>query len=136
MPFPIQRIVKVIDGKVSLEVHADEGVVLLVTADLVPRKRSAKANRYWWSALMGALSEYTGDTPSGCHEWLVRRLRPVERTDPLTGEVFQSRARTSEMNSAEFAELCIEAQEICEKVVGLERISPEHYWNSLGGQTE
>jgi hypothetical protein len=125
-----ERIAKVKDGKVTVDVAKPDGYEVMVTVETVPKPRSLRANRYWWGALMRALSDYTGDKPKECHEWIVRRLRPKELTDPITGEVFMGRASTSEMTSSEFAELCIEVQEICSKI-GLPNISPEHYWNSL-----
>jgi len=79
---------------------------------------------------MRALSDYTGDDKDYCHEWVVHRLAPKEYIDPTTGETFMGREKTSEMTSGEFAELCIKAQELCEKL-GLQRISPEDYWESL-----
>lgn len=128
--FYLEKIVKVKDGLITLPVRIEDGRAMLVTVGDVPRPRSLKANRYWWAALMRALADYTGDTEENCHEWLVLQLAPMEIVDPITGEIKTVRKRTSKMTSAEFAELCLKAQELCQSI-GLQRISPEQYWEGL-----
>lgn len=121
---------KVKDGKVEFPVDHEDGTELLVQAERVPPRRSLRANRYYFGAIVRAICEKTGHSREDVHEYLKQELNPKEFPDLKTGEVKTIGGSTRQMTSQEFSDFTTKAAEIAEWV-GAEIGTVDQYWNSL-----
>ena len=128
-----ERVVKVRDGKIVLDIARKDGDEVMVIVETVPRHRSLRANRYYFGALVRALSEYTGMTTDEVHELIKFKFNPKEITDPTTGVIMVVGGTTTALNSVQFAELTMRVQDLCHEL-GITNVSPEKYWQSIEGQ--
>ena len=126
----IERIKKVKGGEVTLRLPEFEGRNVLITIEPVPRRRSLKANRRYFGALVRLLSEHTGHTVDELHEDLKLTLNPKEATDLRTGEVKTVGGSTRLMTSGEFADYTLKVSELCD-FLGVRIPTVEEYWASL-----
>ena len=131
----IERIVKVKGGGVTLRLPEYDGRNVLVTVEPAPRRRTVKANRRYFEALVRYLAEHTGHTVEELHEDLKVTLNPKEATDLKTGEVKMVGGSTRIMNSPEFADYTLKVAELCE-FLGVRIPTVEQYWDSLNMEQE
>ena len=125
-----ERILKVRAGAIECPVPADDGTPVMVTVETIPRKRSLRANRHYFGALVRAISGHTGMTVAEVHDYLKFRFNAREIPDPHTGEVMLIGGSTAEMTSDRFSEFVVKVQEVCDKL-GIQRTSVDDYWKSL-----
>jgi len=129
----LERIVKVKDGKVSVDVPRKDGEYAMISVETVPHRRTLRANRYYFGALIRALSEHTGMTVDEIHEYIKFRFNPKQITDLSTGEIITVGGTTTTLDSVAFAELTMKIQELCSQI-GITNISPDQYWKSVAGE--
>src|SRR5512146_1950649 len=104
---------KVKDGKVTIETPLfEDGDLLIVQIDKVPERRSLKALRYYFGAVVKAISEKTGHTKEEIHEYLKLELNPKEFSDLKTSEVRTIGGSTRQMTKEEFTKFVHAAEEI------------------------
>lgn len=125
-----ELITKVIDGEVTLSLPELEGERVLITVDRVPKRRSLKANRFYFGALVRAISDYTGMVAGEVHEIFKLKFNPREVPDPLTGEIKTIGGSTRSMSPQEFEEHIFKVQEVAERL-GIKVLAPDKYWDSL-----
>ena len=70
--------------------------------------RSQQQNRYYWSVVVGHLSDYTGFTPDEMHDWLKMKFIPkklavCDGNGEVQGE-FVLGGSTRKMNTVQFTE--------------------------------
>ena len=127
----IEHIVTVKSGQITLKLpEYFDGKKVLVTVEPAPKRRTLKANRRYFGALVRYLSEHTGHTVEELHEDLKVTLNPKEATDLKTGEVKTVGGSTRIMTSPEFADYTLKVSELCE-FLGVKIPTVEEYWNSL-----
>lgn len=133
MPLHREFIRTVENDKVILSLPEFKGRAVIITVEVKPNVRTLKANRYYFGALVRAISEHTGMTVDEVHEYIKSTLNKREIPDPITGEVVEVGGSTARLLSHEFADLIIKVQEVCDKL-GIQYGTPEQYYQSLEGE--
>lgn len=130
MPLHKQFIRTVEDNEVKLSLPEFKGRAVIITVEVKPNKRSLRANRYYFGALVRAISGYTGMTVEQVHDYIKETLNKQEVLDPITKQNIFVAGSTANMRSFEFAELIVKVQEVCDKL-GIQYGTVEQYYESL-----
>ena len=130
MPLHREFIRTVQDDKVILSLPEFKGRAVIITVEPKPSKRSLRANRYYFGALVRAISGYTGMTVEQVHDYIKETLNKQEILDPITKQNIFIAGSTANMRSFEFAELVTKVQEVCDKL-GIQYGTAEEYYDSL-----
>lgn len=126
----IERLKEVRDGQVTLSLPEFDGQKVLITVERAPKRRSTKANRYYW-ALLRLVETETGQESDKTHEWVKKTFNGDTVTNLLTGEEEVVGRTSTRCSSPEFAEKFIgTAQLLCEKL-NIRIPTIDQYWNSL-----
>jgi len=128
--FLTERVLKVRGGKIECPVYADDGTQVFVTVETVPKKRTLKANRYYFGAKVRKISEMTGMKVPDVHESLKVAFNPKEIPNLLTGEMVTIGGSTREMTSEEFKVFSDKADEVLE-FLNAKFPTQEEYWKRL-----
>lgn len=85
-----------------------DGSPLVVSVTRLRAQRSLQANAYYWSAVVGTLSEHTGYTPDEVHEllkmkFLPKRLAMCDGNGEVRGE-FVIGGSTTRLDNLEFSD--------------------------------
>jgi hypothetical protein len=130
--FLTERTIQVKDGRVTIEVHADDGEKVFVTIETVPKLRSLKANRYYFGAKVRKIAEMSGMTVKQVHASLKVSFNPEQVPNLLTGEMMTIGGSTREMTSEEFKIFSDKADEVLE-FLNAQFPSQDEYWKRLEG---
>jgi hypothetical protein len=124
----IERICKVRDGKISIEVPF-EGEVLC-TIQTVPKIHSSRARRFYFGAIVRYIADYMGETTDVVHHMFTASFFPIETANPITGEVIHIGKSLSVMTKSELMELTQKAIEVAEKL-NIVLPTEDQYWEVL-----
>lgn len=83
-------------------INLKERNVFVVVGDEKPT-RSNNQNRYYWSVVLGLLSEHTGYTPDEMHEVLLQKFS-VKKEVKIGDETHFIKSRSHKMKTDEFQE--------------------------------
>jgi hypothetical protein len=79
------------------------GKRVYVTVDREKKPRSLNANAYLWSAVYGAISEWSGYEPDELHELFKRMFLPAKDLAMPTGEILSIPGSTAALDTGAFA---------------------------------
>jgi hypothetical protein len=128
--FLTERILKVSGGKVTIDVRADDGESVFVSVETVPKKRSLKANKYYFGAKVRQIAKITGMTVPSVHESLKVSFNPEQVPNLLTGQMMTIGGSTRDMTSEEFKVFSDKADEVLE-FLNAQFPSQKEYWKRL-----
>ena len=105
-----------------------------ITIEKKHATRSLDANRWYWSQIVGLVSEHTGHTPEEVHQiykakFLPKRLAMANANGELCGE-FTIGGSTTKLNRIEFSEYCDAIRTWCEVELGVIIPDPDKEWQA------
>lgn len=103
---------------------------LEITVQRLRATRSPNQNRWYWSQVVGLVSQYTGSTPDDIHDIYKAKFLPriINLPNIRTGEIvaeFTMGGSTRKMNTAEFSEYCEAIREWATDTLGVIIPDPE-----------
>lgn len=115
------------DGKLSVNVPDGK---YLITIESVPKRRSLRALRFYWGAIVSLIAEHTGYTKEEVHELFKAKFNRKEIPDFETGEMIVFGGSTREMTTQEFSEFTAKAEDVA-RYLEIRIPSIEEYWEGL-----
>lgn len=118
-----QALVAFVRGNAKAQADKGQPLRIIVTAE--DRKRGAEQNRFYWGAVIAAISEQAwvnGQrfSKDAWHEYFAREYGVCEDVVLPTGEVIVRRKSTSDMTVAEFSEYTHKVQAHAATELGVE----------------
>jgi hypothetical protein len=126
----MELIRKVRDGKIEFPVPFEEGEEILIHAEKVPKRHTDRARRFYFGAVIRYIAEEWGQTTNDVSHILTASHFPIEKHNPLTGEVVIIGKSVSVMNTEELMELTTFAMTVAEHL-NIKLPTVEEYWEGL-----
>jgi hypothetical protein len=98
-------------SKISEYMHRTKGKFIRIDFTAVKSTRTLLQNAYWWGVIVKEIGEELGYTPEETHEILKRLFLPTKSYSmPSGGEDIKLTKSTTDLNTVEFEELCLNAR--------------------------